>query len=196
MKKRIAVILATLVFTGGNVLAEASDDDDFLNSVNFEMFYTEMGLPYDGVWTCFDNALYIYLPSELKVTEVAEQMRSAGMLAEYHCTDAENITTYVQISKQGEKASARVILKEIQAFCTDSGLVRINGIPVAVGHDETTLCAETLMPDGEAYLVKISFSSEADDIGDTQGMYLFGIVYSLSETPLEIDEEKVGLGTY
>lgn len=193
MKKWIAILLAMMVFLSVFALAETNNDDlAFQNAVNFETFCAERGVPYEGEWICFDEALYLYFPSAFEEMEIAEEMRSAGVLAEYRHTDAEHITTDLQISKEETNVSAGDVLEAMQAYCVVSGLVKVNEIPVVLGYEGTTVYVVSLIPDANAYLVKVSFSCAADAIGETQVMFLYGIVCSLSETPLEIGAGSAG----
>lgn len=115
-----------------------------------------MGLPYEGEWTCFDEAFYVYLPTELTVEEITEKMQTEGIIAYYSSTNEQGVTLQIQIAKQGRKDSIEAILAEYQAFCDQAVYVTINGIPAVTAYSGNELYAEALMENGEAYLMKRS----------------------------------------
>lgn len=153
--------------------------------------HSYVGLPYEGEWTCFDEAFYVYLPTELTVEEITEKMQTEGIIAYYSSTNEQGVTLQIQIAKQGRKDSIEAILAEYQAFCDQAVYVTINGIPAVTAYSGNELYAEALMENGEAYLMKAEFASdfvEAMDIDETQGIYVGGMLYSITATPLEIAE--------
>lgn len=72
------MLLTALLFLSGSALAEGAADE-----MTFEMFYTEYGLPYEGEWTCFDDAIYFYVPMEHPQAEIIDEMWADGILAYY-----------------------------------------------------------------------------------------------------------------
>lgn len=198
MKKWYAMFMISLMLMTycGSALAETEENAP--EAFTFEMFYSDVGLPYEGEWVCFDEALYVYLPTELTEEEITEKMQAEGMLANYSSTDEQGITLQIQIIKQGNKDSIEAIQAEYQAFCAQTIYITINGIPVVVAYRGNELYAEALMEDGEAYLMKMGFANDLEDmdIDNAQGMYVYGMLYSISAMLSEISEEKVGIGTH
>lgn len=198
MKKWFAMFLVSLMLMTccGSTLAVA--DEEAPENFTFEMFYSDVGLPYEGEWVCFDEALYVYLPTELTKEAVTEEMKAAGMLANYSSTDEQGVTLQIQIAKQGKKDSIAAIQAEYEAFCDQTVYITINDIPVVAAYSGRELYAEALMKNGEAYLMKVGFANDLEDmdIDNKQGMYVYGMLYSISAMPLEIDEEKVGIGVH
>lgn len=84
MKKCFAMLLMVLLLVSGGALAEGNSG---VEELTFEMFYTEYGLPYEGEWVSFDDAVYFYMPAELPQAEITDEMRADGILASYSDTD-------------------------------------------------------------------------------------------------------------
>ncbi len=198
MKKWFAMFLVSLMlmacFGSTFVTAEVDTPEAF----TFEAFCSDAGLPYVGEWVCLDEALYVYLPAKLTEEEITEEMRAEGMLANYSSTDGQGITYQIQLSKRGKKDSIEAIQVEVQGFCAQTVYITVNEIPVVAAYSGSELYVETLMENGEAYLMKVGITSDLKemDISSAQSMYMYEMLYSISATPLEIDEEKVNIGAY
>ncbi len=198
MKKWFAMFLVSLMLMACCGGAFAGTEENAPGAFTFKAFYSDAGLPYVGEWVCFDEALYVYLPAEMTEEEITEEMQAEGMLAHYSSTDGQGITYQIQLSKQGKKDSIEAIQAEVQGFCAQSVYVTINGIPVVAAYSGSELYAEALMENGEAYLMKVGFAGDLEEmnISNAQGMYMYEMLYSISAVPLEIDEEKVNIDAY
>lgn len=196
MKKCFVMLLVSLMLMTGYGSAFAGVAEDAVDNFTFEMFYSDVDLPYEGEWVCFDEALYIYLPTGLTKVDITGEMQAEGMLANYSSADEQGIAFQIQIAKQGRKDSIEAILAKYQLFCAQAVHVTINGIPVVAAYNGREFYAEALMENGEAYLMKVSFASDLEDVDIAQGMYVYVMLYSISAMPLEIDEEKVGIRVY
>ena len=198
MKKWFAMILISLMLMTcyGSTLAVVAVEAP--EEFSFEMFYSEVGLPYEGEWVCFDENFYVYLPTELTVEEITEKMQTEGIIANYSSTNEQGSMLRIQILKQGKKDSIEAIQAEYQAFCDQTVHITINDIPVVAAYSGNELYAEALMENGEAYLMKVGFANDLEDmdIDEAHGMYVYGMMFSIAAMPLEIDKEKVAIGAY
>ena len=175
----------------GSTFAEGEE----LDKVTFDMFYSEYGIPYEGEWVCYDNSLYLYLPTALEKAELNSEMQAAGVLAIYSDTNEQGDSLKIQITKQGKKESVETIIREFEGAASYSGCLKINGIPVAGAIiDDNTLYMEALLDNGEAYGIQIYLSDTTQAETSMQAMYTIGIAYSIATAELEIDEEKVSIG--
>ncbi len=198
MKKCFAILLVSLMLMTCCGSAFAGAAEDAVDNFTFEMFYSDVGLPYEGEWVCFDETLYIYLPKKLTEEDITEEKQAKGMLASYSSADEQGIAFQIQIAKQGRKDSIEAIQVEYQTFCAQAVHITVNGIPVVAAYNGSEFYAEALMENGEAYLMKVVFANDFEDMdtGIAQGMYIYEMLYSISAMPLEIGEEKVGINSY
>lgn len=190
MKKGFAVLLVSLMLIScfGSTFAEG----EVMEKVTFDMFYSEYGIPYEGEWVCYDNSLYLYLPTALEKVELNSEMQADGVLAIYSDTNEQGDNLEIQITKQGKKESMETILREFDGVSSYVGCIEINGIPVAGALiDDNTLYLEALLDSGDTYGIQMYISDAAQEETSMQAMYAFGIVYSIATAELEIDKEKV-----
>ena len=194
MKKCFAMLLMVLLLVSGGALAEGNSG---VEELTFEMFYTEYGLPYEGEWVSFDDAVYFYMPAELPQAEITDEMRADGILASYSDTDEQGTSLRIVISREGERDCVDTIAEELQAHCAKVIFITINGLPAVMGTNATQfdgdfeIYTEVLTSDQVSYRMQMSFTDVNEDIDETLSLYAFGILSSFSETPLEIDLEKV-----
>lgn len=193
MKKFLAMILAALLSLSGCAFAQS---DNAIKEITFEMFYREFGLPYEGEWAGFDDAVYFYLPTKLSKVEMTDEMRADGILASYSDTDEQGATLRIVISREGERDSVDTIAEELQAHCAKVIFITINGLSAVMGTDTTQfdgdfeIDAEVLTSDRVSYRMQMSIAGVGEDTNETLSLYAFGILSSFSETPLEIDLAK------
>lgn len=189
MKKWFALFLVYMVFMAciGGMCAEGKAAEP----ITFDMFYSEYGMPYQGEWECYDNSLYLYLPTELEKVELSNEMQASGILAIYSDTNDQGDSLKIQISKQGKKESIEAIIQEFYGVYSYAECIEINGILfVMTMTDDHTLYMEALLNNGEAYGIQVYISNVELEEESMQAMYITGMLYSLATAELEIDEER------
>lgn len=168
MKKCFAMLLMVLLLVSGGALAEGNSG---VEELTFEMFYTEYGLPYEGEWVSFDDAVYFYMPAELPQAEITDEMRADGILASYSDTDEQGTSLRIVISREGERDCVDTIAEELQAHCAKVIFITINGLPAVMGTNATQfdgdfeIYTEVLTSDQVSYRMQMSFTDVNEDIG-------------------------------
>lgn len=190
MKKGVAVLLVSLMLM--NCFGSTFAEGEVMERVTFDMFYSEYGIPYEGEWVCYDNSLYLYLPTALEKVELNSEMQADGVLAIYSDTNEQGDNLEIQITKQGKKESMEAIIQEFDSMVSYVGCIELNGVPVAGSIiNDNTVYMEALLDNGEAYGIQIYVSDPTQKETSMQAMYIIGIVYSIATAELEIDKEKV-----
>lgn len=194
MKKYFAMLLMVLLLVSGEALAEGNSN---VEELTFEMFYAEYGLPYEGEWICLDDAIYFYVPLKLPQTEITDEMREDGVLANYSDIDEQGTTLWIQISRQTENGAVEDIAEELQAYFPDVEVARVNDMSAVIGlnideaEHQLEACVDAITANGVSYRFEVNFTA-AEEISDmTMAMYAVGMMSSFSEMPLEIDQSKV-----
>ena len=194
MKKWFVLLLMAVLALGNCALAQT---EETVNEMTFEKFYAEYGLPYDGEWVCFDDAIYFYVPAEFLKEEISDEMRANGILACYSEADEYGNTVQIQITRQTEHSDVEVIAESFRDSFTDIKIIRLNGMDAALGftiRDDglcVECCVEAIVANRASYRFEI-IATEHEESNDTELILnALGMMCSFAQTPLQIDPARV-----
>ncbi len=191
MKQWLAMFLAALMLVTCSGLALAEDAAD-MREVSFTQFCEDAGVPYQGEWISYDDALYLYLPAE-RTDEDVSSLRGAGALGGYTIPCGQDMRLQmVALETDGGRDLADV-QESYMATGMLTSVMKVNGLPVIAAWTERMCCIEVLTGGSKDYymLIKLVGDEDAEDFS-AAARTMYGILYSISAKPMEVDAAQTG----